>query len=147
MATMFTNRKEAGLLLAAKLRRFKDEPGVVLAVPRGGVPVAYEVATELGFPMGLILTKKIGHPLNKEYAIGAASLTGYFVTPDENIAPSYIQEELQKIRERLKEMYRKFMGDHEPQKLEGRTVIIIDDGTERPLRPEQRPACGGATLQ
>ncbi|MFI5137123.1 MAG: phosphoribosyltransferase [Sphingobacteriales bacterium] len=125
---MFRDRIEAGLLLAAKLRKYKNDHGVVLAVPRGGVPVAYEVARELGFPVEVILTKKIGHPSNKEYAIGAASLTDYFVTPHENVSVEYIAKELQAIRHRLKEMYKKFMGDKHPENLEGKTVIVIDDG-------------------
>jgi putative phosphoribosyl transferase len=125
---MFRDRIEAGELLAAKLRKFKNDPGVVLAVPRGGVPVAYAVAKELGFPIEVILTKKIGHPTNKEYAIGAASLTDYFVMPHENVTDEYVERELKKIRSRLKEMYTRFMGDREPENLKGKTVIVIDDG-------------------
>lgn len=115
-------------MLAARLRKFHNEPGVVLAVPRGGVPVAYAVASELGFPVEIVLTKKVGHPMNKEYAIGAASLTDYFIVPNEHISEEYIQQELKNIRIRLKEMYKRFMGDKEPEKLEGKTVIVIDDG-------------------
>ena len=115
-------------MLAAKLRKFKNDSGVVLAVPRGGVPVAYAVARELGFPIEIVLTKKVGHPMNKEFAIGAASLTDYFIEPGENISEEYIQQELKNIRIRLKEMYKKFMGDQEPEKLQGKTVIVIDDG-------------------
>lgn len=125
---MFKDRIEAGLLLADKLRKYKNDPGVVLAVPRGGVPVAYVVARELGFPIDIVLTKKLGHPMNKEYAIGAASLTDYFVTPHENVSEEYIQQELKDIRTRLKEMYERFMGDEVPETLEGKTVIVIDDG-------------------
>ena len=125
---MFRDRKEAGFLLALKLKKYKDDPGIVLAVPRGGVPVAYEVAKELEFPIEVILTKKIGHPMNKEYAIGAASLSGYFILPHENVSEQYIQQEVKSIRSRLKEMYKIFMGDREPENLEGKTVIIIDDG-------------------
>ena len=125
---MFKDRTEAGQLLAARLRKFKDKPGVVLAVPRGGVPVAYVVARELGFPLELVLTKKIGHPMNKEYAIGAASLYDYFIIPDEKVSEEYVQNELSLIRTRLKEMYRKFMGEKEPEPLEGKTVIVVDDG-------------------
>jgi predicted phosphoribosyltransferase len=125
---MFKDRIEAGLMLAAKLKKFKNDPGVVLAVPRGGVPVAYAVARELGFPVEIVLTKKVGHPMNKEFAIGAASLTDYFIIPDENISEEYIQQELKKIRFRLKEMYNRFMGDKEPENLKGKTVIVIDDG-------------------
>jgi len=125
---MFTDRIEAGLLLAEKLKKFKNDPGVVLAVPRGGVPVAYVVAKELGFPLEIMLTKKIGHPTNKEYAIGAASLTDHFIVPHENVSDEYIRSELEIVRKRLKEMYRKFMGEKEPASLEGKTVIVVDDG-------------------
>ena len=99
-----------------------------MAVPRGGMPVAYAVARELGFPVEVILTKKIGHPMNKEYAIGAASLTDHFVVPHEGVTEEYSEQELQRIRSRLKEMHTRFMGDKEPEKLEGKTVIVIDDG-------------------
>ena len=125
---MFRDRLEAGLLLAAKLKKYKNDPSVVLAVPRGGVPVAYAVAKELGFPVEVVLTKKIGHPTNKEYAIGAASLTDYFIVPHADVTEEYIQQELQTVRSRLKEMYMKFMGDKEPENLKGKTVIVIDDG-------------------
>lgn len=125
---MFRDRIEGGQSLAKKLIKYKNEPGIVLAVPRGGVPVAYAVAKELDFPLEIILTKKIGHPMNKEYAIGAASLTDFFVMPHENVSKAYIQKEVERIRVRLKEMYRKFAGDSEPINLKGKTVIIIDDG-------------------
>jgi len=125
---MFHDRIAAGQLLAAKLKKFQNVPGVILAVPRGGVPVAYPVAMELGFPLDVVLTKKIGHPGHKEYAIGAASLSDYFVVPHRDVTPEYIERELKGIRARLKEMYQKFMGDKKPESLEGKTVIVIDDG-------------------
>jgi predicted phosphoribosyltransferase len=125
---MFTDRIEAGRLLARKLENYRGQSGVILAVPRGGVPVAYVVAKELGLPLDLILTKKIGHPVNREYAIGAVSLTDDFVVPHPGVSQFYIDREVKTIRERLKEMYRKFMGDKEPESLAGKTVIVIDDG-------------------
>ena len=76
---MFRDRLEAGRQLAVKLKKYKNELGVVLAIPRGGVPVGFEVAKEIKMPLELVLTKKIGHPDNKEYAIGAASLNDYFI--------------------------------------------------------------------
>ena len=125
---MFKDRIEAGVLLAAKLKKYRNDTGVILAVPRGGVPVAYAVARELGFPIDVVLTKKVGHHMNKEYAIGAASLTDYFIIPHEKVSEQYIEQELKNIRIRLREMYKRFMGDKEPEKLEGKTVIVIDDG-------------------
>ncbi len=125
---MFRDRIEAGILLAEKLQKYKSDKGIVLAVPRGGIPVAYAVARELNFPIEIVLTKKIGHPANNEYAIGAASLNDHFIVPHENVSEEYIQRELIVIRRRLKEMYKKFMGDREPESLEGKTIIVIDDG-------------------
>ena len=125
---MFRNRLEAGLLLASRLRKYKNEPGIVLAVPRGGVPVAYAIARQLNLDVEVILTKKIGHPMNKEYAIGAASLNDYFIIPHEGVSEEYIQQELTTIRSRLQKMYKMFMGDRYPQPLDGKTVILVDDG-------------------
>lgn len=110
------------------MKKYQHGPGVVLAIPRGGVPVAYVVARQLALPLDISLTKKIGHPLNKEYAIGAASLDSYFITPGNEVPATYVEQEVEKIRARLKEMHKKFMGGKSPEKLEGRTVIVIDDG-------------------
>lgn len=125
---MFRDRIEAGMILAEKLKKYQDDQGVVLAVPRGGVPVAYAVAKKLGFPMDLILVKKIGHPVNKEYAIGAASLTDEYVIPHPGVSQEYIDAEIDRIREKLKKIYPKFSVDDKRVNLEGKTVIIIDDG-------------------
>ena len=125
---MFKNRIEAGIQLAAKLTKFKNQSGVLLAVPRGGVPVAYAIAKELKLPVELLLTKKIGHPMNKEYAIGAASINDYFIANPEDISEEYIKNELYRIRTRLKEMKEKFKKNKEPTNLQDKIVIIIDDG-------------------
>ena len=125
---MFQDRIEAGFILASRLKKFKNIKGVVLAVPRGGVPVAFIVARELGFPLDIVLTKKIGHPMNKEYAIGAASLVDYFVVSHDDVSIEYVLEEVQRVRNRLKEMQQKFMADRNPEILKGKTVILVDDG-------------------
>lgn len=125
---MFQNRSEAGLLLASKLRKYQNTPGVILAVPRGGVPVAYEVAKTLNIPMELILVKKLGHPSNPEYAIGAVGLKESYVVPHAGVSDFYITNQIQKVRNKLLEMKMKFMGDQEPEDLECKTVIVIDDG-------------------
>ena len=78
---MFLDRTDAGKQLAKKLKKYQQEQGVVLAVPRGGVAVGYEVAKELDWPMDLLLIKKIGHPKHKEYAIGAISLSDRMIIP------------------------------------------------------------------
>lgn len=125
---MFKDRIEAGSLLAAQLSAYKSDQGLVLAIPKGGVPLAYVVAKELGFSMELVFTKKIGHPNNKEYAIGAASLSDYFVIPHYDVSEEYIQDELKVVRQKLQRMQDKFMADHKPENLNGKTVIIVDDG-------------------
>jgi putative phosphoribosyl transferase len=125
---MFHDRKEAGLALAQKLLHYKDVDGVVLAVPRGGVPVAYEVAKMLHLPLEIILSKKIGHPAHKEFAIGAVSLTGRIIDPDIYVPEEYIEQETRRIRMRLKDMYKKYMGDKDPTDIKDKIVILIDDG-------------------
>lgn len=125
---MFKDRIEAGNLLARQLSAYQSDDGVVMAIPKGGVPLAYVIAKELGFPMEIVFTKKIGHPTHKEYAIGAASLHDYFVIPHYDVTESYIQEELKVVQEKLKRMQEKFMDTHTPISLTGKTVIIVDDG-------------------
>jgi len=125
---MFTDRIEAGMLLAERLKEYQGKPGVILAVPRGGVPVACAVAKELGLSLDLLLTRNIGHPVNREYAIGAVSLTDAFIIPHRGVSQFYIDQEIRTIRQRMKEMYLKFMGNKEPESLTGKTVIVIDDG-------------------
>lgn len=125
---MFHNRIEAGLLLVKKLRKYKGKNCVILGVPRGGIPVAYIVATELDLPLDIILVRKIGHPMNKEFAIGAASITDYFIEEEGYVSNEYIKEEVQTVQKRLKEMKLKFKGNKADVILEGKIVIIVDDG-------------------
>lgn len=125
---MFRNREEAGGLLARQLQKYSGMNGVVLAVPRGGLPVGYVIATKLHLPLEIVLTKKIGHPANKEYAIGAAGLDEMFIVPHAGVSEEYIQEELANVREQLKEMQDRFMGNHHPADLRGKIVIVADDG-------------------
>jgi putative phosphoribosyl transferase len=125
---MFNDRREAGMLLALRLKKYKSVNGVVLAVPRGGVPVAYEVAKELNLPLEVIMVKKLGHPLNKEYAIGAVGLNEMFIVPHEDVSDFYIRSETANVRSTLRRMKKKFMEDKEPEDLRGKTVIVIDDG-------------------
>lgn len=125
---MFKDRIEAGMMLANRLQKYKGADAVILAVPRGGVPVAFAAAKQLDLPLQLVLAKKIGHPLNKEYAIGAAGLTDYFVVPHDNVPEAYIRQEVARIRTRLNEMQQQFMGGKETKRLAGKQLIVIDDG-------------------
>jgi len=125
---MYADRVEAGLVLADQLKKYAGQPGVVLAVPRGGVPLGFIIARELKLPLEILLSKKIGHPNNPEYAIGAVSLTDRVIIPHEGVSNEYIESETKRIREKLKENYKKFMGDNKPIDLKDKIVIIVDDG-------------------
>lgn len=128
MMIMFKDRTEAGQQLAVLLRKYRHDEAVILAVPRGGVPVAYEIVKDLGFPLDLVLVKKIGHPQNREFAIGAVSLQDYFVHPHENVSEEYIRRQVRETREKLKIMQRLFKGDDPSLSLHGKTLLIVDDG-------------------
>lgn len=126
---MFQDRSSAGKALAKKLVHYKNEDTVVIGIPRGGVPVAYEIATYLRKPLGIILVKKVGHPMNKEYAIGAVSLDGFTKISNSDISESYIREEVQDIRKRLLKMKELINGnDYTAMKIENKVVILVDDG-------------------
>jgi len=125
---IFENRHDAALQLIPYLRKYKNDESVVLAIPRGGVPIGYYIAKEFKFPLELLLTKKIGHPSNSELAIGAVSLEGRVLDPRFNVDESYIEAETERIHKSLKERYKKFMGDRQPTDLKNKIVIIVDDG-------------------
>ncbi|WP_339655952.1 phosphoribosyltransferase family protein [uncultured Maribacter sp.] len=125
---MFRDRIDAGHQLAEKLMKFKDENVVVLAIPRGGLPLGAIVAKALQAPLDVALTKKIGHPSNKEYAIGAVSLDNIILTNDMGVNKEYIIEETERIREKLLKRHDEYYKNRLPQNVKDRTVIIIDDG-------------------
>ena len=125
---MYRDRYDAALKLISLLEKFKKDKSVVLAIPRGGVPIGYYIARTFHFPLDLLLTKKIGHPLNKELAIGAVSLEDEIIDDYPYIAKDYIDNQILEIRESLKQRYEKFLGNRTPIDLKNKTVIIVDDG-------------------
>ncbi len=122
------DRKEAGLLLSEKLEKYQETDTLILAVPRGGVPIGYEIAKNLNLPLDIILSKKIGHPLNKEFAIGAVSLDSTIIDPYPDISNAYIDSEIKHLRELLQEKYALYMGNRKPIDIKDKNVIIVDDG-------------------
>jgi len=132
---MFKNREEAGKALAKKLKKLYDEnkivDPVVVAIPRGGVAVGLEIAEELKAPLDLLFVKKLPAPKNEELAIGSISESGLVFLNKElieklNVENEYIQ---QKGVEIIQDMARKREAyKHEPILLEGKDVIIVDDG-------------------
>ena len=125
---MFKNRTEAAHLLAEKLKHFKNCNGVVLAVPRGGVPIGKVIAETLGLPFEIILSKKIGHPIYKEYAIGAVSLVTRVINDDIEVPEKYIEDETIKIRRLLRERFKRYYQGRTPVSLVDKIVIVVDDG-------------------
>jgi predicted phosphoribosyltransferase len=134
IASRFRDRHEAGRLLAEKLARYASRPDVlVLALPRGGVPVAYEVARALGAPLDVFVVRKLGVPGHEELAMGAVATGGVRVLNDEVVRglgiPAYVidavtERELHELAQRER-LYR---GDRPPPDVRGRTVILVDDG-------------------
>jgi putative phosphoribosyl transferase len=130
----FTNRTEAGRQLADDLKEYAGrEDALVLALPRGGVPVAFEVARALGLPMDLFLVRKLGVPGHEELAMGAIASGGVrvlneevvrmFSPPEVTIARVAAQEQ-----EELERRERAYRGGRRDLRLEGKTVILVDDG-------------------
>ena len=132
---MFADREDAGRQLAARLVRFKDKNPVVLALPRGGVPIGLEVAAALDAPMDLVLVRKIGTPGQPELALGAVVdgdkpelVINEEVKGLAHVTSEYITQ--QKIRQ-LEEIERRrklWLGDRPRVALKGRTALVVDDG-------------------
>jgi putative phosphoribosyl transferase len=130
---LFADRREAGRRLGAALERFRDEDAVVVALPRGGVPVGFEVAKALGAPFDILLVRKLGAPFNPEYGIGAIAEGGVrFVRREDAELIGIGEQELEAVVAResaeLERRQRLYRGEGEPLPVEGRTAILVDDG-------------------
>jgi predicted phosphoribosyltransferase len=125
---MFKDRIDAGIQLAEELVPYKGQNVVVLAIPRGGLPLGAIVAKTLKAPLDVALSKKIGHPYNREYAIGAVSLDQIVLNDVAGVHQRYIEEETTRIREKLKKRHEQYYKSRKPQDLSDKVVIIIDDG-------------------
>lgn len=125
----FKDRQQAGKLLAKKLQKYKGKDTIILAIPRGGLVIGFELAKALNAPLDILVTKKIGYPGDPEYAIGAVGPHDtVIVTEREGIEKSYIDEQVKKITAAIHEKYKKYKGKVEIPQLKGKTVIIADDG-------------------
>lgn len=128
---MFSNRHEAGAQLAKKLAKYASTDTVVIALPRGGVVLGSVIAATLDLPLDIITTRKIGHPLYPEYAVGVIDEHGSHIldeTETDTIDPHWLQRELvtQKAEARRRsELYR---HGQPPYSVHDKTVLLIDDG-------------------
>jgi putative phosphoribosyl transferase len=130
----FRDRVDAGRALAARLGKYAARPDVlVLALPRGGVPVAYEVAQALGAPLDVFIVRKLGVPGHEEYAMGAVASGGIRVLSDEVVRGlGLTQADVDRVTARetaeIVRRERLYRGDRPEPDLSGRTVILVDDG-------------------
>jgi len=133
-ARRFRDRTEAGRLLAQRLRVYAGRDDVVvLALPRGGVPVAYEVAKELGAPLGVFVVRKLGVPGYEELAMGAIASGGVIVLDEGlvrrlGIDRAQLQRAIAREAQELERREEAYDGRRGPPQLEGKTVILVDDG-------------------
>src|SRR5438309_9967805 len=130
---LFRDRRDAGRVLAGLLEHYRGRDDVmVLALPRGGVPVAYEVATELGAPLDVFLVRKLGVPGHEELAMGAIASGGVVVLNDDVVRDMGItQEMLRRAAEReareLRRREQAYRGNRPVPDIAGKVVILVDD--------------------
>ena len=134
---IFRDRTEAGRELAARLNVYRDDPtGLILALPRGGVPVGYEISLALNLPMDVFITRKLGAPDNPEYAIGAVAETGSLHLNQQALrmmggfstASPYFTEMVRAQREEIKRRQGLYRQGRPLPDLKDRTVLLVDDG-------------------
>jgi len=129
----FEDRRDAGRKLAAKLSRFRGDGCVVFGLPRGGVPVGYEISRSLGAPLDVFVSRKLGAPGQPEFGIGAVAVGGVRVLNTDvirrlGITDEYVDritaQEVAEVERRL----RYFRGGRPEPEVGGRTAILVDDG-------------------
>ena len=132
---LFADRQDAGRRLAAALLRFKDRGPVVLALPRGGVPVGFEIATKLEAPLDVVLVRKIGHPWSPELAVGAIAegveLEKVFnedLVAELGVSRAYIDAEIGRQQREIELRRQRYFKGRSPVDLQQHTAIVVDDG-------------------
>jgi putative phosphoribosyl transferase len=134
MSRGFKDRADAGRQLAAAVRRAQPGPdALVLALPRGGVPVAAEIALELNLPLDVVCVRKLGVPFQPELAMGAVASGDAVIRNEEviehtHVAPAEFERVLAAEREELARRERSYRGEAPLLPVTGRTVVLVDDG-------------------
>ena len=129
----FVDRVDAGKRLAYLLKDFAGGNGVILAIPRGGVVVGYEIAKELGLPLDVVIPHKIGAPDNPELAIGAMTEDGVAILDEQlvsylSVPREYIQAESERQKSEIERRLRLYRQNRTPPSLKDHDVILVDDG-------------------
>ncbi|QQG37530.1 MAG: phosphoribosyl transferase [Candidatus Kaiserbacteria bacterium] len=128
---MFQDRNDGGKKLAAALSEYKGSDAVVLAVPRGGVVLGYEVAKALGLPLDIVPVRKIGHPHFPEFAIGAVDDHGRTIFNEEQVVGidrKWLTDETEREHAEAKRRAATYRGDRPALDLGGKTALLVDDG-------------------
>ena len=132
---LFKDRRDAGRQLAEGLRSLRDKHPVVLALPRGGVPVGFEVARALAAPLDLVLARKIGAPDNQEFAVGAIAdgehpdlVIDQRLVTALDISAEYLDEAKSAALAEIERRRHVWLGDRPPVDIAGCTAIVVDDG-------------------
>lgn len=132
---LFTDRHDAGRQLAERLLALKEKKPVVLALPRGGVPVGFEIAHALAAPLDLVLVRKIGAPFQEELAVGAIAdgsdpefVSDARFVASLGISQAYLEEAKSAALQEIERRRRVYFGDRQPVDIAGCTAIVVDDG-------------------
>lgn len=132
--TLFRDRADAGRRLAQKLHSYLDQPNtLVIALPRGGVVVGYEIASLLHLPLDIVCPRKIGAPFNEELAIGAITETGEGILSEDlirelHVSEEYIKHAMQKEQQQAQWRLEHYRKGRPPREIKGKCVILVDDG-------------------
>ena len=150
---MFQDRRDAGKKLAWAIEALRDwTDTIVLGLPRGGVPIAYEVSTRLNLPLDIFIVRKLGMPGREELAIGAIASDGPVVINQSvvdtlGVSPEAVEAAVEREKLEIKRRERAYREGRPPEPIEGRTALLIDDGLAtgasmlaavRALRPRAR---------
>lgn len=132
---MFRNRQDAGRRLAGELLRFRDQSPVVLALPRGGVAVAFEIAAALRAPLDVVLVRKLGAPGMEELAIGAIAdgahpekVIDETLVRELGVSPAYLDQAIARQTAEIERRRTLYLKGRPPAELRGRCVLMVDDG-------------------
>ena len=135
----FKDRTDAGKKLAQALKKYQNQDGVVYALPRGGVVLGAIVARDLHMSLDLLIPRKIGHPLQPEYAICAVVENGEIVCNQQEVArvdPQWFRQEVEAERQEARRRRELYLGGRDPAPVAGKTAIIVDDGIATGLTME-----------
>ncbi len=128
---MFKNRAEAGKTLAGLLSQYANTKTVIYSLPRGGVVVGSEVASSLNVPLDIVITRKVGHPDNPEYAIASVTETGEVLCSPKEPSPvseKWFDEQVDIAKKEARRRRETYLGSRERISCKGKNAIIIDDG-------------------